>query len=450
MPTEAVRFPGAHGVRLAARIDRPVHGPIRGWALFAHCFTCSKNLKPVVHIARALNQEGIGVLRFDFTGLGESEGDFADTNFSSNVEDLVAAGRFMAERGEAPGLLIGHSLGGAAVIHAAHQLPSVQAVATIGAPSDPSHVLKHLTGSEEEIRARGEATVTLAGRPFQVKSQFLDDLQEARMEEAVKTLGRALLVLHSPVDGTVSVDHAARLFLHARHPRSFVSLDDADHLLLRERDSRYAARVIAGWVSRYMGTDVARAEDQAEAGAGEGPPAPADSPENPVTGERVVVRTTAGGFRTDLWADGHYLVADEPRSLGGSEEGPTPYDYLVAALGACTTMTLQMYAARKGWPLEEARTILRHSKRHARDEAKLAAGRTLADGEQTDEGAEADPRLDTVAREIELLGPLTPEQRTRLMEIADRCPVHRTLDAGVVITTVQAGTVEADSTPPSP
>jgi len=438
MPTEAVRFPGAHGAHLAARIDRPVHGPIRGWALFAHCFTCSKNLKPVVHIARALNQEGIGVLRFDFTGLGESEGDFADTNFSSNVEDLVAAGRFMAERGEAPGLLIGHSLGGAAVIHAAHHLPSVQAVATMGAPSDPSHVLKHLTGSEEEIRARGEATVTLAGRPFQVKAQFLDDLQESRMEEAVKTLGRALLVMHSPVDGTVSVDHAARLFLHARHPRSFVSLDDADHLLLRERDSRYAARVIAGWVSRYMGSDVARAGEPAGELAAEGPPSTPPPPESPVTGERVVVRTPAGGFRTDLWADGHYLVADEPRSLGGSEEGPTPYDYLVAALGACTTMTLQMYAARKGWPLEEARTILRHRKRHARDEAKLA------------DGVEEDPRLDTVAREIELLGPLTPEQRTRLMEIADRCPVHRTLDAGVAITTVQVEAAAARERPATP
>lgn len=433
MPTESVRFPGAGGVTLSARIDRPVHGPVRGWALFAHCFTCGKNLKPVVHIARALNQEGIGILRFDFTGLGESEGDFADTNFSSNVDDLVAAGRFMAARGEAPGLLIGHSLGGAAVLHAAHQLPSVQAVATIGAPSDPSHVLHHFSASEDEIRARGEATVQLAGRPFRVKRQFLEDLQENRMEEAVKTLGRPLLVLHSPVDATVGIDHAARLFLAARHPRSFVSLDDADHLLLHERDSRYAARVIAGWVSRYMGTDVALSNGEVEADLAEGP---IGAPESPVTGERVVVRTPAGTFRTDLWADGHYLVADEPRSVGGTEEGPTPYDYLVAALGACTTMTLQMYAARKGWPLVEARTVLRHSKRHAGDEAQLA-----------DEGRD-DPRLDRVVREVELRGPLTPEQRTRLMEIADRCPVHRTLDAGVAIHTVAAagaGVVEAVS-----
>lgn len=432
MPMESVRFPGAGGEALSALIDRPVHGPVRGWALFAHCFTCGKNLKPVVHIARALNQEGIGVFRFDFTGLGESEGEFADTNFSSNVDDLVAAGRFMAERGEAPGLLIGHSLGGAAVLHAAHQLPTVQAVATIGAPSEPSHVLNHFSETEDEIRAQGEATVQLAGRPFRVKKQFLDDLQESRMEEAVKTLGRPLLVLHSPVDATVGIENAARLFLHARHPRSFVSLDDADHLLLDERDSRYAARVIAGWVSRYMGTDVelARAEAVPQA---DPEPAPSESPESPVPGERVVVRTPSGTFRTDLWADGHYLVADEPRSVGGTEEGPTPYDYLVAALGACTTMTLQMYAARKGWPLVEARTVLRHSKRHAGDEVQLA-----------DEGQD-DPRLDQVLREVELVGPLTPEQRTRLMDIADRCPVHRTLDAGVTITTVQSSGPDRES-----
>lgn len=434
MSTEAVRFPGAEGMELSARIDRPVHGPVRGWALFAHCFTCGKSLKPVVHIARALNQEGIGVLRFDFTGLGESEGDFADTNFSSNVGDLVAAGLFMAERGEAPGLLIGHSLGGAAVLHAAHRLPSVQAVATIGAPSEPSHVLSHLSGSEEEIRARGEATVQLGGRPFQVKQQFLDDLQESRMEEAVKTLGRPLLVMHSPVDTTVGIEHAARLFMFARHPRSFVSLDDADHLLMDERDSRYAARVIAGWVSRYMGTDVAQARGGVVPPEASAPAASSATPESPVAGERVVVRTPSGGFRTDLWADGHYLVADEPRSVGGTEEGPTPYDYLVAALGACTTMTLQMYAARKGWPLVEARTVLRHQKRHAGDEAQMA-----------DEDRE-DPRLDQVVREVELLGPLTHEQRTRLMEIADRCPVHRTLDAGVAITTVE--TVGSDRDAP--
>ena len=350
MPTEAIRFPGTGGVTLSARIDRPVHGPIRGWALFAHCFTCGKSLKPVVHIARALNQEGIGVLRFDFTGLGESEGDFADTNFSSNVDDLVAAGLFMAERGEAPGLLIGHSLGGAAVLHAAHQLPSVQAVATIGAPSEPSHVLHHFSDREEEIRAQGEATVQLAGRPFRVKQQFLDDLQESRMEEAVKTLGRPLLVMHSPVDATVGIEHAARLFLYARHPRSFVSLDDADHLLLDERDSRYAARVIAGWVSRYMGTDVALAQ------GGVTPrrlriqpprwrPDPLPPPRRArvagergwCTGPRWVPHRTSGG------ADGTLPGGGRTPVRGGKRRRAPPRTTTWWRLwGLATTMTLQM------------------------------------------------------------------------------------------------------------
>jgi len=410
MTTERISFPGSRGANLSARVDRPVHGEPRGWVLFAHCFTCGKNLKPAGHISRALNREGIAVLRFDFTGLGESEGDFADTNFSSNVEDLVAAGRFMAERGEAPSLLIGHSLGGAAVLHAAHDLPSVKAVATIGAPADPSHVLQHMKDWEEEIRATGQATVTLAGRPFRIRRQFLDDLEGTRMEETVQSLGRALMILHAPRDETVGIDNAGRLFGYARHPRSFISLDDADHLLMDEEDSRYVGRVIGSWAARYMGI-VAGSE-------------PVGS-EPPIPDERVVVRTPSQGFRTDIWADGHYLVADEPRSVGGSEEGPTPYDLLTAGLGACTSMTLQMYARRKSWPLEEARAVIRHGKRHAQDDEALAE----------DENAEADPRLDRMDRELQLIGDLTEDQRARLLEIANRCPVHRTLEAGVVMKT---------------
>ncbi len=412
MTTERIHFPGALGDRLSARIDRPVHGPPRGWALFAHCFTCGKNLKPVVNIARALNQEGIGVLRFDFTGLGESEGDFADTNFSSNVEDLVAAGRFMEDEGIAPDLLVGHSLGGAAVLHAAASLPSVVAVATIGAPSETAHVLRHIHGSEKEIEETGEATVTLGGRPFQIRRQFLRDLEATAMENAVRGLGRALLVLHSPVDETVGIDNAAALFQMARHPRSFISLDDADHLLMDERDSRYAGRAIAGWASRYLGAEHADAERPL-------PP--------PVDGERVVVRTLADGFRSEVWADGHYFVADEPRSVGGTEEGPTPYDLLAAALGTCTTMTLQMYARRKDWPLEEARAVIRHRRRHASDDEDAIGS----------EG-EADPRMDRLERELHLLGDLSEEQRARLKEIAERCPVHRTLEAGVAVSTALA------------
>jgi uncharacterized OsmC-like protein/alpha/beta superfamily hydrolase len=413
MTTERITFPGSRGAKLAARVDRPVHGEPRGWALFAHCFTCGKNLKPVVNIARALNQEGIGVLRFDFTGLGESEGDFADTNFSSNVEDLVAAGRFMEERSEAPGLLIGHSLGGAAVLHAAHQLASVKAVATIGAPADPSHVLKHMEDHEAEIRSSGEATVTLGGRPFRIRKQFLDDLEATRMEEAVQSLGRALMIFHSPLDETVGIDNAARLFGYARHPRSFVSLDEADHLLLDEGDSRYVGVVVGSWASRYLGLEPRPEDPEAEV---------------PIPDERVVVRTPSEGFRTDVWADGHYLVADEPRSAGGTQEGPTPYDLLAAGLGACTSMTLQMYARRKGWPLEEARAIIRHRKRHASDDE---AATEEGDGSS----GKGDPRLDRMERELQLIGDLTADQRERLLEIANRCPVHRTLEAGVAMET---------------
>ena len=403
MATERVSFQGAYGDELAARVDLPVHGSPRAWVLFAHCFTCSKNLRAVVRFARELNREGIGVLRFDFTGLGESEGDFADTNFTSNVQDLVAAARYMEAEWGPPDILVGHSLGGAAVLHAAHSVDSVKAVATIGAPADPSHVLQHVSESRAEIEARGEADVTIGGRSFRIQRQFLEDLEATRMQEVVGGLKRALLILHSPQDEAVGVDNAARLYQAARHPKSFVSLHGADHLLMEEADARYAARVLATWASRYVDlpTD--------------------EAPEPPIETERVVVRIGEEGFRSEVWADGHYLVADEPRSVGGTDEGASPYGLLLAGLGSCTAMTLRMYADRKGWALDEVRVGLKHSRRHAADEQ---------DCEESD-----DARLDQVDREIELLGELTDEQRTRLLEIAERCPVHRTLDAGVRIRT---------------
>jgi uncharacterized OsmC-like protein/alpha-beta hydrolase superfamily lysophospholipase len=403
MATERVSFPGAYGDELAARVDLPVHGAPRAWVLFAHCFTCSKNLRAVVRFARELNREGIGVLRFDFTGLGESEGDFADTNFTSNVEDLVAAAGYMEREWGAPDILVGHSLGGAAVLHAAHSLDSVKAVATIGAPADPAHVLQHVSESRTEIDEKGEAEVTIEGRPFRIQRQFLEDLEATRMKDVVGDLGRALLILHSPQDQVVGVDNAARLYTAARHPKSFVSLHGADHLLMEEADSRYAARVLATWASRYV--DLPTEE----------------VPEPPIDQDRVVVRIGEEGFRSEVWTDGHYLIADEPRSVGGTDEGATPYGLLLAGLGSCTVMTLRMYADRKGWGLDEARVALRHRRRHANDE------------EDCEEGEDA--RLDVVDREIELLGELSDEQRTRLLEIAEKCPVHRTLDAGVKIRT---------------
>lgn len=399
MPTRSIDFPGALGERLSARLEMPVGGEPSGYALFAHCFTCSKQLKPVVTISRALASRGFAVLRFDFTGLGESEGDFADTNFSSNVADLIAAGRYLETEFAPPQVLVGHSLGGAAVLHAALSLPSVRAVATIGAPADPGHVLKLVAEHREEIESQGEATVSLGDRPFRIKKQFLDDLDGQRMDEVVRDLEAALLIFHSPVDQVVGIENAGRLYDLARHPKSFVSLDDADHLLRRDRDSGYVGDVLGAWASRYI-TGPTEAE---------------------VTGDgRVFVRTGPEGYTTRIRARKHSLTADEPASLGGDDLGATPYELLLASLGACTSMTLRMYADRKEWPLEGVSVRLSHQKLHGRD---------IQDCD------ECDQRLDRVERELEFIGDLTPAQRQRLLEIADRCPVHRTLDAGVGIET---------------
>jgi uncharacterized OsmC-like protein/fermentation-respiration switch protein FrsA (DUF1100 family) len=407
MRNQKITFAGADGSQLSARLSLPPDEEVVACALFAHCFTCSKDLKPVVNISRALTQERIAVLRFDFTGLGESEGDFADTTFSTNIEDLVAAAAYMGSEFEAPAILVGHSLGGAAVLQAAAHIESVRAVATIGAPFDPAHVKHLFEGSLEEIEERGEADVMLAGRRFTVGRQFVQDLDGHRMEQTIAGLGRPLLIFHSPVDQTVGIDNAALIYKAARHPKSFVSLDDADHLLLDPRDSLYVGSVLAAWAHRYI----------------QMPPEP-ETREALRQDNRVAVRTAAGAFRTEILARGHSLIADEPAAVGGENLGPTPYDLLAAALGACTTMTLRMYADRKKWPLEEAVVRLEHSRIHAEDEEQIEDG---------------DARLDRLDRELTLVGPLDDEQRARLLEIADRCPVHRTLDAGVRIATELAG-----------
>jgi len=390
MPIEKVRFENNRGDALAARLDLPDGETPCAFALFAHCFTCSKDLRAVGAISRALNRHGIAVLRFDFTGLGESEGNFADTNFSSNVDDLVVAAEYLSDRYEAPRILVGHSLGGAAVLQAAHRLDSVQAVSTIGAPYDPEHVTKHLEDSVEEIRAKGEARVTLAGRTFTIRKQFLDDLAATKMKDTVGALGRALLVFHSPVDRTVGVDNAAKIFQAAKHPKSFVSLDDADHLLTTPSDAEYLGVVLGAWAEKYVDRS-AREQEEGHGG---------------------VQTRTEDSYRTAIQAGRHSLVSDEPQDVGGDDSGPTPYDLLLSALGSCTGMTLRMYADRKEWPLDETIVRLSHEKIHADD----------CENCETEEG-----RVDRIEREIEVRGDLSEDQRDRLLEIANKCPVHRTL-----------------------
>lgn len=403
MHSESIRFPGAGGAELAARLDLPVDGKPIAYALFAHCFTCTKNLRAVGDISSALTRARIGVLRFDFTGLGESEGDFADTNFSSNVADLVAAARFLEAEYQAPAILLGHSLGGAAVLQAAGQIPSTEAVVTINAPADPGHVAHLLESAREEIEESGQAKVTIAGRTFTVKQQFLDDLEEAKMETTIRNLRKPLLICHAPLDNTVSVDNAAAIFQAARHPKSFLSLDKADHLLSDEEDSLYVGSVAAAWAGKYLGTLLADPEK---------PTLSADA--------QVVVRTDREHYPTDILANGHALRADEPVSAGGADTGPTPYDLLLAGLGSCTSITLRMYADRKGWPLESIVVRLDHKKIHAEDceECESPSG-----------------KIDRIEREIELVGDLDDEQRQRLLEIADKCPVHRTLHSEISVKT---------------
>ena len=400
MKSEKATFTGAGGDALAARLESPA-GEVRAYALFAHCFTCSKDIFAASRIAAALASNGIATLRFDFTGLGASGGDFANTDFSSNVGDLIAAADWLRAERAAPSILIGHSLGGAAVLAAAGAVEEAAGVVTIGAPSDPGHVAHLFRDDIAAIERDGEAEVTIAGRPFRIRRQFLDDIQGQRLRDRVAALRKALLVMHAPLDRTVGIDNAAEIFQAARHPKSFISLDSADHLLTRREDAVYAAEVVAAWASRFLPP---KRDPAADAGAG----------------AVVVAENGIGPFGQDIAAGGHRLRADEPASVGGLDRGPTPYQLLSSALGTCTTMTLRMYAERKQWPLERASVTVRQEKIHASDCAECDT---------------RDGKIDSFEREIELVGPLDQEQRARLLEIADKCPVHRTLHREVRVTT---------------
>ena len=403
MPTERIEFPGHNGALLAARLDLP-EGPHVATALFAHCFTCGKDIPAARRIAARLAALGIAVLRFDFTGLGHSQGEFANTSFTSNVEDLMAANTYLSVKNITPSLLIGHSLGGAAVLKAAAALDNIKAVVTIGAPFDPGHVTHNFSAALPEIKAKGEAEVSLGGRPFKIGRKFVEDVTATELSTAIAHLNAALLVLHAPLDNIVGIENAGHIFTAARHPKSFVTLDGADHLITRADDAEYVASVIATWSERYL--DIVR------------PAPPPGAPEGVVR----VSDADPEGFLTDITSgDGHHLVADEPRAYGGTNKGLSPYGLLSAGLGACTSMTVRMYARRKGWPLEHVSVDVSHDKVHAQDA-------------ETGTGDKGD-KIDTWRRRISFKGALDEEQRARLLEIADRCPVHRTLERSSTVIT---------------
>jgi uncharacterized OsmC-like protein/alpha/beta superfamily hydrolase len=403
MRSERFEFLNSKGEKLAAVLDLPLGEPT-AFALFAHCFTCGKDVRAAKTVAERLAMCGIAVLRFDFTGLGGSEGEFANTHFSSNVDDLVAAADHLRQTRAAPTLLIGHSLGGAAVLAAAHRIVEVRAVATIAAPSDPAHVTGLFKEHVNTIKEQGEVDVLLAGRPFKIRREFLDDVAEQMLMDRVAHLKKALLIFHSPTDDLVGIDNASHIFTAAKHPKSFVSLAGADHLLSKKADARYVANVIAAWAERYLDPPASVVQAQSEAGV-------------------VTVRETrAAKYQQEIMSGPHRFLADEPVAFGGLDSGPGPYDLLLASLGACTSMTIRIYADRKELPLERVTVRLNHKKVHAEDCAECES---------------KDGMIDRIDRNITLEGNLDAETRKKLMEIADKCPVHKTLTSEVSIRTFE-------------
>ncbi|MBT9188401.1 MULTISPECIES: bifunctional alpha/beta hydrolase/OsmC family protein [Zobellia] len=402
MKLQKVTFQNKDGQSLIGRLELPANRHPHNFGIFAHCFTCTKNLAAVRNISKALTANGFGVLRFDFTGLGESEGDFADTNFSGNVEDLVAAASYLKDNYKAPTLLVGHSLGGAAVIFAADKISSVNALATIGAPSNPVHIEHLLQSGIPEIEKTGKAVINLSGRDFTIKKQFLDDLQHKSLPQTLSKLRKPLLILHSPQDSTVEIKNAEEIYVAAHHPKSFVSLDGADHLLSNKKDSLYAGEVISGWAKRYLEIDTERAEE-------------------PKTKHQVVASLDFDDdFSTQMKVGNHFMLADEPVDVGGNDFGPSPYELVSAGLSACTAMTVQMYAKRKGWKIDNIEVHTSYSRSHA------------ADCKDCESDA---AKIDTFTREIKLTADLDEKQKLRILQIADKCPVHKTLHSKTQVVT---------------
>jgi putative redox protein len=401
MKSSKINFTNANGEILSGRLDLPAEQDPHNFAIFAHCFTCTKDFSAVRNVSKALATQGFGVLRFDFTGLGDSDGNFADTNFSSNVADLISAADFLAKEYKAPSLLVGHSLGGAAAIFAGGQIETIKAIATIGAPSNPVHVQKQLGSKLDVIKEQGEAVVTLAGRNFTFKKQFIDDLEESSCVAAAAKLHKALLIMHSPQDATVSIKNAEEIYLAAHHPKSFVTLDGSEHLLIDKENASYVGRIVAGWAARYIDTP---------------------AKETIATTHQVAASLDdEDGFTTNMKLGSHYLTADEPIRVGGNDYGPTPYELVAAGLSACTAMTIQMYAKRKGWKVDNVEVHTSYDKTHK------------ADCESCEDDASA--KIDTFTRAIKFTADLDDKQIARLLQIADKCPVHKTLHSETQVIT---------------
>lgn len=402
MNPKRLKFTNRNGVELAAHIYLPADRKPSFFALFAHCFTCSKNFSAVTRICTALSQNGIAVLSFDFTGLGMSEGEFEDSTFSSNISDLLDAADFLAKEHQSPKMLIGHSLGGAAVLYAAAEMKEVKAVVTIGAPAFPGHIRNLFMDSIEEIEKSGSAKVTIGGRPFNISKSLVDDLDQKPLATFLKKLRKSLLIMHSPQDEIVGIENAAEIYNAAMHPKSFISLDGATHLVSNPKDSEYIAEVIGSWSKRYVWVDEEKSV-------------------NDTRGNQVFVRLSGEKYTTEIMTPNHHLIADEPADVGGADLGPNPYDLLMASLGSCTAMTLKMYAERKKWPLEQVSVFLNHEKVH------------LADSINPEDKSS---KVSQFTRIIEIEGDLDAEQKQRLLEISNKCPVHKTLQEEIIIQTM--------------
>ncbi|MEM7068264.1 MAG: bifunctional alpha/beta hydrolase/OsmC family protein [Pseudomonadota bacterium] len=406
--TQKLEFEGSLGAQLSARLDLPER-PVKAYAIFAHCFTCSKDLHATRKISASLSDTGIAVLRFDFTGLGRSGGEFASTNFSSNREDLIVAANYLRDNFEAPSLLIGHSLGGAAVLSVAGDIPEVKAVATIGAPAEAEHVVHNFGVKLDEISQSGEAEVSLGGRQFSIRKQFLDDLKANDVLDKVSNLRKPVLVMHSPIDDTVGVENATQIFMAAKHPKSFVSLDKADHLVSKDEDANFAASIIAAWSQKYV-SDSAPAEKEI------------------TEGTVRIIETGVGKFQNRVLAGSHQLLADEPKSVGGDDTGPTPYGYLAAALGACTSMTMRIYADFKKIDIGKITVDVSHNKIHAKDCETCTHDEMAAGG-----------KIDVFERKITVEGLEDEQLKAKMLEIADKCPVHKTLEKSAKVSTGYSG-----------